>query len=229
MFIFKKPRTQLYGGTAEADFPPYNSCNRAGSMICFTWRSMMHNNWDDFMHECMQCKKCGLAAGRTNVVIGRGNPKAKLMLIGEGPGEQEDRQGLPFVGRAGQLLDLALQAALFHNDTYYIANIVKCRPPGNRTPTDVEAEVCLPYLRNQTALMNPTIIVCLGAVAMRHIIDKNARITRIRGTWVKRGKFWMMPTFHPAAILRDESKRIPLFQDLVRVREKMIDEGIWKI
>lgn len=184
----------------------------------------MHNNWEDLIRECTNCYKCPLGNTRTNIVIGRGNPKATLMFVGEGPGEQEDLQGKPFVGPAGQLLDLLLEALMFDADDYYIANIVKCRPPGNRVPTDEEANKCLDYLRNQVYLIKPQIIVCLGATAMKYIVDKNARITQIRGQWIERKmekkECWIMPTFHPAALLRDESKKLLMWDDLKKVKLK---------
>ncbi|PNT92935.1 uracil-DNA glycosylase [Clostridium thermosuccinogenes] len=185
---------------------------------------ILHNNWEDLIRECTNCYKCPLGNTRTNIVIGRGNPKATLMFVGEGPGEQEDLQGKPFVGPAGQLLDLLLEALMFDVDDYYIANIVKCRPPGNRVPTDEEANKCLDYLRNQVYLIKPQIIVCLGATAMKYIVDKNARITQIRGQWIERKmekkECWIMPTFHPAALLRDESKKLLMWDDLKKVKLK---------
>ncbi|AUS96399.1 uracil-DNA glycosylase [Clostridium thermosuccinogenes] len=185
---------------------------------------ILHNNWEDLIRECTNCYKCPLGSTRTNIVIGRGNPKATLMFVGEGPGEQEDLQGKPFVGPAGQLLDLLLEALMFDADDYYIANIVKCRPPGNRVPTDEEANKCLDYLRNQVYLIKPQIIVCLGATAMKYIVDKNARITQIRGQWIERKmekkECWIMPTFHPAALLRDESKKLLMWDDLKKVKLK---------
>lgn len=165
--------------------------------------------------------QCDLGKTRTNIVIERGSRTAPLMFVGEGPGEQEDRQGKPFVGAAGQLLDLLLSALAFKEDEYYICNIVKCRPPGNRVPTDDEAENCLPWLRNQVTLVKPEIIVCLGSTAMKYIVDKNARITQTRGQWIDRKGFWIMPTFHPAALLRDTTKKALLFEDMKSVRQKL--------
>ena len=178
-------------------------------------------DWEQLISDCKNCKKCVLASTRSNVVIGRGNIDAPMMLIGEGPGEQEDRQGLPFVGAAGQLLDLLLSAMMIREEQYYIGNIVKCRPPGNRVPTDEEAEQCLPFLRNQVALIKPRIIVCLGATAMKHIIDRNAKITQIRGQWMEKKGFWIMPTFHPAALLRDQSKKVQMWEDFKKVKQKL--------
>lgn len=178
-------------------------------------------DWDGLARECAGCMKCELGRTRTNIVVERGSRSAPVMLVGEGPGEQEDRQGRPFVGPAGQLLDLLLSGLMFDEEDYYICNIVKCRPPNNRTPSDEEAEKCLPFLRNQVALVKPRIIVCLGATALKHIIDRDARITRIRGQWLERKGFWMMPTFHPAALLRDESKKLLMFEDMKNVKLKL--------
>ncbi len=180
-------------------------------------------NWEELMSACSSCKKCVLGNTRNNIVVGRGNVNAPMMLVGEGPGEQEDKQGKPFVGPAGHLLDLLLDALMFKKEDYYIANVVKCRPPGNRVPTEGEAESCLPFLRNQVALVRPKIIVCMGSTAMKYIIDKNAKITQIRGQWVERKGYWIMPTFHPAALLRDESKKVLMWEDLKKVRDKFND------
>jgi uracil-DNA glycosylase family 4 len=177
--------------------------------------------WDELARECAECMKCGLGRTRTNIVIERGSRNAPVMFVGEGPGEQEDRQGRPFVGPAGQLLDLLLSGLMFDEEDYYICNIVKCRPPNNRAPNDEEAEKCLPFLRNQVALVKPKIIVCLGATALKYIIDRDARITQARGQWLERKGFWMMPTFHPAALLRDETKKIPMFEDIKKVKLKL--------
>ncbi|MCX7747405.1 MAG: uracil-DNA glycosylase [Clostridia bacterium] len=177
--------------------------------------------WEALKAECTNCLKCSLGRTRNNIVIGRGDISAPMMLVGEGPGEQEDKQGLPFVGPAGKLLDLLLDALMFKKEEYYIANIVKCRPPGNRVPLDEEAEQCLPYLRKQVKLIRPKIIVCLGSTAMKYIIDKGAKITQIRGQWIERKGYWIMPTFHPAALLRDESKKVLMWEDFKKVRQRL--------
>ena len=177
--------------------------------------------WEELEKRCSDCMQCGLGQTRTNIVIERGSRIAPLVFIGEGPGEQEDRQGRPFVGAAGQLLDMLLSALMFREDQYYICNVVKCRPPENRTPTEDEAESCLPWLRNQVALIRPRIIVCLGATAMKYVIDRNARITQIRGKWFERKGYWIMPTFHPAALLRDPPKKELMFEDIKRVKLKL--------
>ncbi|WP_420809012.1 uracil-DNA glycosylase [Ammonifex thiophilus] len=166
------------------------------------------------------CRKCPLAAGRTNVVFGEGNPHALLMFIGEGPGAEEDRQGRPFVGPAGQLLDRILAACNIKREEVYIANIVKCRPPGNRVPTKEEAEACLPYLIRQIELIRPKIIVLLGATALQYLMGSGARITKVRGQWL--GPFYgaqVMPTYHPAALLRDPSKKRPAWEDFKKIRD----------
>lgn len=178
-------------------------------------------SWEELITECSRCHRCSLGNTRTNIVIGRGNKNAPLMLIGEGPGEQEDKQGLPFVGPAGKLLDLLLTALTIKEEDYYICNIVKCRPPGNRVPLDEEAEQCLPFLRNQVALVRPKIIVCLGATAMKYVIDKEARITQIRGQWVEKKGYWIMSTFHPAALLRDDSKKVLMWEDFKKVKQRL--------
>ncbi len=178
-------------------------------------------DWEQLDLACKGCKSCELGKYRTNIVIGRGNIKAPIMFIGEGPGEQEDMQGIPFVGQAGKLLDILLEALMFKPDDYYIANIVKCRPPNNRVPNDQEAESCLPYLRNQVALIRPRIIVCLGGTAARYVISKDIKITQIRGQWLEQKRCLIMPTFHPAALLRDPSKKALLFKDIKEVKKKL--------
>jgi uracil-DNA glycosylase, family 4 len=180
---------------------------------------------EELSKECSNCTKCDLSNGRTNVVFGRGNESAELLFIGEGPGEQEDLQGLPFVGPAGKLLDLLFRAQDIKPEEYYIANIVKCRPPNNRVPTDDEANECMIYLRKQVSIIKPRLIVCLGATAMKYIIDKDAKISQIRGQWVERKGCSIMPTFHPAALLRDSSKK-PLMWDDIKKVKKRLDEVV---
>jgi uracil-DNA glycosylase family 4 len=167
------------------------------------------------------CTRCGLRAGCTNVVFGEGHPRAKLMLIGEGPGADEDRLDRPFVGRAGQLLDRILAACGFDRFRHvYIANVVKCRPPGNRTPTEEERLACLPNLRAQMRLIQPRIVVLLGATALQAVLDPKGRITRARGQWQERDGVWYMPTYHPAALLRDPSLKKPAWDDFRAVLAK---------
>jgi DNA polymerase len=178
-------------------------------------------DWENLKKQCSICNQCGLARNRKNVVIGEGNVNAALMFIGEGPGAEEDNTGRPFVGRAGQLLTKAIEAIGLRREEVYIANIVKCRPPNNRTPTNDEAKACIHFLRNQVLLIRPKIIVCLGATAMKHIIDPQAQISKIRGEWTERKGYWIMPTFHPAALLRDESKKILFWEDFKKIRGKL--------
>ncbi len=183
---------------------------------------MEEDNWSRFEATCRQCRKCPLCETRTQVVIGRGEPhRVPVLLVGEGPGEQEDLQGKAFVGRAGQLLDLLLESLRFEPTDWYIANIVKCRPPGNREPSDEEAAACLPWLRWQVKTLRPAILVCLGRTAARHLVDKDIRITAARGQWVERQGFLILPTWHPAAVLRDPAKKSDLWLDMEKVRLKL--------
>lgn len=178
-------------------------------------------NWDELYQECMNCQKCALADTRTHVVFGDGNPNAEVMFIGEGPGENEDLQGLPFVGRGGKLLDDMLEIIDLDRTKVYIANMVKCRPPQNRDPQNIEQEACIGYLRNQVALVKPKIIVCLGRIAAKRLIDADYRITRQHGQWVERNGVWMTAIYHPSALLRDVSKRPETFDDLLAIRAKI--------
>ena len=181
----------------------------------------MRYAWSELYSSLKDCKRCGLHEGRNNVVIGDGNPKAPVMFIGEGPGRDEDLQGLPFVGAAGKLLDKMLDAIGLSRDNAYIANIVKCRPPNNRNPNDDEAAACLPYLRAQVALVRPKVIVCLGAVAPKYIYDRQIKITRDRGIWKRSKGVYIIPTYHPAALLRDPAKKRESWEDLQSVRSKL--------
>jgi len=180
----------------------------------------MYKSWEELEESIKNCKKCKLASNRTNIVFGVGNKNADLMFIGEGPGADEDRLGEPFVGRAGKLMNTAFDALGLKRDEVYIANIVKCRPPGNRNPEDDEAYACLDYLRNQVLLVQPKIIVLLGNVALKNILGKEYGITSSRGKWVEKKGIWYMPTWHPAALLRDENKKIDFINDLKLVLNK---------
>ena len=179
-------------------------------------------NWEELRSACMQCTKCGLCATRTNVVFGDGNENADIMFVGEGPGEQEDLQGIPFVGAAGQLLDDMLSIIDIDRKTNcYIANIVKCRPPRNRDPEEIEQEACIGYLFRQMELVSPKVVVCLGRIAAKRLISPDYRITREHGSWVYRNGIWMTAIYHPSALLRDVSKRPETFDDLLSIREKL--------
>ena len=178
-------------------------------------------NWDALQTACMGCQRCDLADTRHNVVFGEGNRQAEVMFIGEGPGEQEDLTGRPFVGRAGQLLDDMLTMIDLDRTKVYIANMVKCRPPGNRDPLNIEQEACIGYLRNQTALIRPKIIICLGRIAAMRLMKSDFRITREHGMWMQKAGVWMMAMFHPSALLRDPSKRPESFVDLKSLQAKI--------
>ena len=177
-------------------------------------------NWETLEGACLNCQKCDLWRTRTNVVIGEGNKNADIMFIGEGPGEQEDLQGYPFVGPAGQLLDKMLGAINLSIDDVYIANVVKCRPPHNRDPKEEEQQACMNYLRYQFKLVEPKIVVCLGRIAAQAIIDKDFRITRQRGQWFERKGYWFTATYHPSALLRDAEKKRPAWEDFKSIRNK---------
>ena len=180
----------------------------------------MYDNWEQLEETAKECKKCKLCQNRNNVVFGTGNRQASLMFIGEGPGADEDLQGTPFVGKAGKLMNMAFEAIGVKREEVYIANIVKCRPPGNRNPQDDEANACLDYLRNQVILVKPKIIVLLGSVALKNILGKEYGITASRGKWIERKGILYMPTWHPAALLRDESKKIDFIRDLQEVMRR---------
>ena len=178
-------------------------------------------DWDALYEECIHCQKCGLAETRTNVVFGEGARDAEVMFIGEGPGEQEDRTGRPFVGRAGQLLDDMLAMIDLKREKVFIGNMVKCRPPQNRDPLNIEQEACIGYLRNQVALLKPKIIVCLGRIAAMKLIKEDFKITREYGQWLEKAGVWMMAMYHPSALLRDPRKRPESFEDLKSLQAKI--------
>ena len=181
---------------------------------------MTYATLDDLRGACRECEKCGLCATRTNVVFGVGSPQAKILFVGEGPGENEDLQGEPFVGRGGQLLDKYLTAVgLSRATNVYIANIVKCRPPHNRDPQPDEQDACMPWLRDQVRLLRPQIIVCLGRIAAQKMIDPQFRVTKQHGEFVKKGDFYMMGTFHPAALLRNPANKPDALEDFQKLRE----------
>ena len=178
-------------------------------------------SWEELENRCQECHNCQLCQNRTNVVFGVGPRDADIMFIGEGPGEQEDLQGEPFVGAAGKLLDDMMSIIDLGRHNCYIANIVKCRPPNNRDPEPQEQDACIGSLRNQVALIKPKIIVCLGRVAAKRIIDPEFRISRQHGSWDQRGGIWMTAIYHPSALLRDGSKRPDTFDDLIYIRRKI--------
>lgn len=173
----------------------------------------------DLAAEARRCSRCRLRQSAHQVVFGEGNPKARLMLIGEGPGADEDKLGRPFAGKAGELLNKILAAVDISREEVYITNVVKCHPPENRTPQKEETAACLPYLQEQIQIISPQIIVALGAVATQALLGPEARITKMRGTWHELGNIQVMPTYHPAALLRDPEKKRPVWQDIKNVRD----------
>ncbi len=177
----------------------------------------MYDNWEDLEKSIIGCKKCKLCTNRTNIVFADGNKNANVMLIGEGPGADEDRQGVPFVGRAGQLMNKAFEGLGIDRTKLYIANIVKCRPPNNRVPEEDEARACLDYLRNQVILVKPQIIVLMGSTALQNILGKEYKITASRGNWIEKKGIMYLPTWHPTALLRDENKKIDFWRDFKKV------------
>ncbi len=167
---------------------------------------------------CCSCTKCQLSDSRNKVVFGQGNEKTSLLFIGEGPGEQEDLKGIPFVGKSGQLFDKMLEAIDLTRDDIYIANIVKCRPPGNRNPKAEEIESCIPYLYKQIELINPEIVVCLGKIASENIMHKDFKITKERGIWYYMNNRHYMATFHPSFLLRDPSRKGQAWSDFKEIK-----------
>ena len=178
-------------------------------------------NWDELERRCLACNNCALAETRTNVVFGVGSRETDIMFIGEGPGEQEDLKGEPFVGRAGKLLDDMLAAIGLDRTKVYIANIVKCRPPGNRDPLNQEQDACIGFLRNQVYLIRPKIIVCLGRVAAARIIRADYKITSEHGNFETRNGVYLTAIYHPAFLLRDPRRRPEAFADLCAVEDRL--------
>ncbi|MDD6275211.1 MAG: uracil-DNA glycosylase [Clostridia bacterium] len=182
----------------------------------------MYNNWDELKTECGSCRKCPLADGRTNLVFGTGNENSEVLFIGEGPGEQEDLKGEPFVGRSGQLLDKYLDAiGLDRKKNIYIANMVKCRPPHNRDPKPEEQDACIGWLREQVRLMKPKIIVCVGRISATKLIDPNFKVTKQHGEFIEKNGVLMMGTFHPAALLRNPNNKPAALEDFLALRDKI--------
>lgn len=174
----------------------------------------MFETWEELEKSIENCEKCKLCKTRKNIVFGTGNKDAKLMFIGEGPGADEDMQGLPFVGKAGQLMNKCFEGVGIKREDVYIANVVKCRPPQNRVPEKDEADACIGYLQNQIKLVNPKVIVLLGSTALKNILGEELSITRERGKVIEKDGIIYVPTFHPAALLRDETKKIDFWKDL---------------
>ena len=174
--------------------------------------------WDELYEQCSICDKCPLGKTKTNTVFGCGNQNARLMFVGEAPGEQEDKEGIPFVGAAGKLLDKYLDAVGILRDDVYIANILKCRPPHNRDPLPEEGDACIGFLREQVKLIRPEIIVCLGRISAMRLIKPDFKITREHGIIIKKGAFAMTAVYHPAALLRDPSKKEDMYRDMKKIK-----------
>ena len=180
--------------------------------------------WEALRTECLACQRCALADTRTNVVFGEGVEDAEVMCIGEGPGEQEDLSGRPFVGRGGKLLDDMLEIIdLSREKNIYIANMVKCRPPQNRDPLNIEQEACAQWLESQIRLIRPKIIICLGRIAAMKYIKEDFKITREHGVWFEKEGIQRIALFHPAALLRDPRRRPETFEDLKAIQAKILE------
>ncbi|MBQ3076027.1 MAG: uracil-DNA glycosylase [Clostridia bacterium] len=176
---------------------------------------------DQLEEAVLVCRKCALCDTRTQSVFGKGSLSPTVLFVGEAPGEQEDREGKPFVGPAGKLLDLYLEFIGLEEEDYYVANILKCRPPRNRDPLPEEEEACLPYLREQLKLLRPKILVCLGRIAAKRIISPDFRITKQRGIWYDLGGLRVMATYHPSALLRDPSKKEDALADFKKIANEI--------
>lgn len=192
----------------------------------FSWRNWLITNWKELEFKCKNCTKCGLAKTRTNVVFGYGDVKSEILFVGEGPGFHEDVQGKPFVGRSGKLLDDMLEEINLTRERVYIANIVKCRPPENRDPLPEEQELCINWLRNQFYIIKPKIVVALGRIAALKIIDPDLKITKDHGKFLMKKGTWFMPTLHPAAVLRNMSKKAEYQEDFKKLKSKIEELGI---
>ncbi len=180
---------------------------------------------EELKHICQVCQKCALGETRTNCVFGVGNEQADLMFVGEAPGEQEDLSGIPFVGKAGQLLDKFLFAVDIDRKDVYIANILKCRPPKNRDPLPEEEDACIGYLREQVKHIQPRVIVCLGRISAMRLIKEDFKITKEHGEWFEKGNYLMMAVYHPAALLRDPKKKEEMLEDMKKIRRKLDELG----
>lgn len=182
---------------------------------------MPYDSLEALAEDCASCQACSLSKTRTHLVFGTGSPTADLMFVGEAPGQQEDQQGIPFVGAAGQLLDRYLYAVGIPRDSVYIANILKCRPPHNRDPLPQEETACMGHLREQIRLIRPQMIVCLGRISAMRLIKPDYRITKEHGTFVKKGAFLMTAVYHPSALLRDPSKKEDMLLDMERIKAQL--------
>lgn len=186
----------------------------------------MSLDWENLQEEALGCQKCRLAETRNKVVFGVGNPQAKVIFIGEGPGANEDAAGEPFVGRAGMLLDKILLASGFsRQENIYIANMVKCRPPENRDPAKDEVEACIGYLHKQIEIIKPRYLVCLGRIAAQYMISPDFKVTKQHGEFTEKDGILMMGTFHPAALLRNPAQKPEAYADFLALRDRMVADG----
>lgn len=186
---------------------------------------MEHRTLEEIKKDCEKCEKCELCQTRTNVVFGVGNENARLMFIGEAPGQKEDESGIPFVGAAGKLLDKYLDAVGIAREDVYIANILKCRPPKNRDPLPAEEDMCIGYLREQVLAIRPKVIVCLGRISAMRIIKPDFKITAEHGQWFNKNGYDVCAVYHPAALLRDPRKKDEMLADMMAIKEKMDSEN----
>lgn len=177
--------------------------------------------WKELEDRCTSCEKCSLCKTKTNTVFGKGSKNATILFVGEAPGENEDKQGIPFCGASGQLLDKYFSAIDMSSDDYYVANILKCRPPNNRDPLPEEQTACIDFLREQFRLIQPKIVVCLGRIAAIQIIRPDYKITKEHGTWIQKGKYLMTAIYHPSLLLRDTSKREEMLKDMLKIEQML--------
>ena len=182
---------------------------------------MSNDTWEKLRAECEACSACELCKTRTNCVFGTGNESADLLFVGEAPGDNEDKTGIPFVGRAGKLLDSYLYAVDIPRESVYIANILKCRPPKNRDPLPAEEQACMDFLRRQVRLIRPKVIVCLGRIAATKLIDPDFKITKQHGEWFEKGNFLITAVYHPALLLRDPHKKEDMLEDMKKIKKKL--------
>lgn len=216
----------LFGGSPEPSPPPTFNSDDIPTRASVPIPPGTYTSMEQMKVHCNQCQRCDLGATRTHAVVGRGNPQAPIMIVGEGPGQNEDETGLPFVGKAGQLLDKILESVQLTTDDVFICNIVKCRPPGNRTPTQTEMDACRPYLIEQIRMVDPKIILLTGASSVKGLIGDKRGITKIRGQWLEWENRLCMPIFHPAYLLRNQSRekgspKWLMWQDIQVVRAKL--------
>ena len=179
------------------------------------------DDYEEFKNKALQCERCRLRESCTQVVMGEGSLENKIMFIGEGPGASEDKKGRPFVGRAGRLLDKILKSVNIKRKDIYITNIVKCRPPENRNPTENEMEACSPILKTEIKYIKPKVIVPLGSVALKYLVEPQRKITEDRGNWFNKGELYFLPTFHPAYLLRNANMKRPVWNDFKKIKKSI--------